>query len=94
MRELLWLFVCLLSVAQAIRQSGDRLLVVLEDEAEKSLYSQFLGDLEGALGKLPYDYQRTDELQQREVIDWLSSRPRMINSLCFDLASDPTTTSF
>lgn len=35
------------AVAQAISSSGSRLLVVLEDVAEKAQYSKFLGDLEG-----------------------------------------------
>lgn len=42
-------FVVLLFAAliHAISSSGDRLLVVLEDVAEKDGYSKFLGDLEG-----------------------------------------------
>lgn len=42
-------FVVLLwaSLVCAISSSGDRLLVVLEDVAEKESYSKFLGDLEG-----------------------------------------------
>lgn len=36
------------AVSHAISSSGDRLLVVLEDVAEKETYSKFLGDLEGA----------------------------------------------
>lgn len=36
------------AAAQAISSSGSRLLVVLEDVAEKAQYSKFLGDLEGA----------------------------------------------
>lgn len=37
----------LLGLVQAISYSGDRLLVVLEELAEKEKYSKFLGDLEG-----------------------------------------------
>ena len=49
MRVLLaFLLLGLLSLVQAISSAGDRLLVVLEDESEKSSFSQFWGDLEGA----------------------------------------------
>ncbi len=37
----------LLGLVQALSSSGSRLLVVLEDLADKSKYSKFLGDLEG-----------------------------------------------
>ena len=36
-----------LAVVHALSSSGNRLLVVLEDEAEKDAYSTFWGDLEG-----------------------------------------------
>jgi hypothetical protein len=38
----------LLGAVQAISSVGNRLLVVLEDESEKSSFSQFWTDLEGA----------------------------------------------
>ena len=38
---------CFLAVVHALSSSGNRLLVVLEDAAEKDLYSTFWGDLEG-----------------------------------------------
>lgn len=48
MRNLIYLLLlALLSLVQAISSAGDRLLVVLEDESEKALFSQFWGDLEG-----------------------------------------------
>lgn len=48
MRWLLsFLVLALLGVAQAVSYTGRRLLVVLEDVAEKEKYSVFLGDLEG-----------------------------------------------
>ncbi len=52
-------FVVLLFAAlvHAIRSGGDRLLVVLEDVAEKDGYSKFLGDLEGVL-KASFPRQR------------------------------------
>lgn len=37
----------LAAVAQAVSSTGERLLVVLDDAAEKTGYSKFLGDLEG-----------------------------------------------
>lgn len=47
---MLWLFsfllLALLGAVQALSSIGGRLLVVLEDSAEKDKYSQFLGDLE------------------------------------------------
>lgn len=48
MRSLFALLVCLFAAAvAALSTSGNRLLVVLDDVAEKESYSQFLGDLEG-----------------------------------------------
>lgn len=46
-----WLYSLLLlgilGLAQALSTSGNRLLVVLEDLAEKEKYGRFLGDLKG-----------------------------------------------
>jgi hypothetical protein len=48
MRRLLsFLLLGLLSLTQALSSSGNRLLVVIEEAAEKDKYSQFWGDLEG-----------------------------------------------
>lgn len=48
-----WLFsfllLTLLSLVQALSSSGSKLLVVIEEAAEKEKYSQFLGDLGGVL---------------------------------------------
>jgi oligosaccharyltransferase complex subunit beta len=41
------LLLALLAAVQAVSTAGNRLLVVLEDTAEKSKYSKFWGDLEG-----------------------------------------------
>ena len=41
------LIVGLLSLALALSSTGNRLLVVIEEAAEKDKYSQFWGDLEG-----------------------------------------------
>lgn len=50
MRSLFSLFVFLFAaVVSAIGTSGNRLLVILDDVADKSAYSKFLADLEGAL---------------------------------------------
>lgn len=48
MRWLLsFLLLGLLSIVQAASSSGNKLLVVLEELAEKSKYSKYLADLEG-----------------------------------------------
>lgn len=48
MRSLVsFLGLLLVAVVQATSAGGNRLLVILEDVAEKAIYSQFLGDLEG-----------------------------------------------
>lgn len=39
----------LLGVARALSASGNRLLVVLEELAEKEKYSKFFGDLKGEI---------------------------------------------
>lgn len=64
MRSLVSFFVLLLAtVAQAVSSSGDRLLVVLDDAAEKAAYSKFLGDLEGMPPVL-------DTVAEPENADW------------------------
>jgi oligosaccharyltransferase complex subunit beta len=48
MRVLLsFLILGLLGIASALSTSGNRLLVVLEELAEKEKYSKFFGDLKG-----------------------------------------------
>ncbi len=48
MRSLLSLLVLVfVAVVHAISPQGDRLLVIVEDVADKAGYSKFLGDLEG-----------------------------------------------
>ena len=48
MRWLLsFLLLGLLSIVQALSSRGNKLLVILEDLAEKSKYSKYLADLEG-----------------------------------------------
>lgn len=44
-----FLFLGFVAAVHALSSSGSRLLVILEDEAEKSLYSTFWSDLEGEL---------------------------------------------
>jgi oligosaccharyltransferase complex subunit beta len=44
---LAFLLACFLAAVNALSSSGNRLLVVLEDTAEKSLYSTLWADLEG-----------------------------------------------
>lgn len=56
------LFLGLLGLVQALSSSGNRLLVVIEDAAEKDKYSQFWADLEGLLEPLKriIKFMRTD----------------------------------
>ncbi len=55
MRSLVsFLLLALVAAVQAISSNGgNRLLVILEDVAEKDGYTKFLGDLEGMRGSLP-----------------------------------------
>ncbi|ORY55298.1 Dolichyl-diphosphooligosaccharide--protein glycosyltransferase subunit WBP1 [Pseudomassariella vexata] len=63
MKAVLSLLALLLAaVAQAISTSGERLLVVLEDVAEKAGYSKFLGDLEGRGFKINYETPKSETL--------------------------------
>ncbi|KAI0845875.1 Dolichyl-diphosphooligosaccharide-protein glycosyltransferase 48kDa subunit [Daldinia vernicosa] len=57
-------FVVLFFVAlvHAISSSGDRLLVLLEDVAEKEGYSKFLGDLEGRGFQINYETPKSEGL--------------------------------
>ncbi|KAI4863475.1 Dolichyl-diphosphooligosaccharide-protein glycosyltransferase 48kDa subunit [Hypoxylon rubiginosum] len=57
-------FVVLLFAAlvHAISSGGDRLLVVLEDVAEKDGYSKFLGDLEGRGFQIDYETPKSEGL--------------------------------
>ena len=45
----LCLFATLISLAQALSSTGVRLLIVIEEAAERAKYSQLWADLEGAL---------------------------------------------
>ncbi|KAI1403227.1 Dolichyl-diphosphooligosaccharide-protein glycosyltransferase 48kDa subunit [Hypoxylon fuscum] len=63
MKSLLSFFVLLFAAwVHAISSSGNRLLVVLEDVAEKEGYSQFLGDLEGRGFQVNYETPKSDSL--------------------------------
>jgi oligosaccharyltransferase complex subunit beta len=44
---LIGLILAFLSIASALSAAGSKLLVVLEEEGERSKYSQFFSDLEG-----------------------------------------------
>ncbi|KAI1460226.1 Dolichyl-diphosphooligosaccharide-protein glycosyltransferase 48kDa subunit [Annulohypoxylon moriforme] len=50
-------------LVNAVSSSGDRLLVVLEDVAEKEGYSKFLGDLEGRGFQINYETPKSDSLR-------------------------------
>ncbi|KAK3905724.1 Oligosaccharyltransferase 48 kDa subunit beta-domain-containing protein [Staphylotrichum tortipilum] len=63
MRSLLSLCVFVLAgVVSAISTSGNRLLVVLDDVADKEGYSQFLGDLEGRGFQLSFETPKSESL--------------------------------
>ncbi|KXJ94186.1 Dolichyl-diphosphooligosaccharide-protein glycosyltransferase 48kDa subunit [Microdochium bolleyi] len=54
--------VLLAAVANAVSSSGDRLLVILEDVAEKAAYSKFLADLEGRGFDIVYETPKSESL--------------------------------
>ncbi|KAI3321628.1 Dolichyl-diphosphooligosaccharide-protein glycosyltransferase 48kDa subunit [Xylariaceae sp. AK1471] len=63
MRSLVSLLVLLLVAAvEAISSSGNRLLVILEDVADKAGYSKFLGDLEGRGFDISYETPKSENL--------------------------------
>ncbi|OTB01788.1 hypothetical protein M426DRAFT_323147 [Hypoxylon sp. CI-4A] len=63
MKSFFSLFVLLCAtLVHAISSSGDRLLVVLEDLAEKENYSKFLGDLEGRGFQINYETPKSEGL--------------------------------
>ncbi|KAI1141105.1 Dolichyl-diphosphooligosaccharide-protein glycosyltransferase 48kDa subunit [Hypoxylon sp. FL0543] len=63
MKSLISLFVLLwAALVHAISSSGDRLLVVLDDVAEKEGYSKFLGDLEGRGFQVNYETPKSEGL--------------------------------
>ncbi|KAI1779121.1 Dolichyl-diphosphooligosaccharide-protein glycosyltransferase 48kDa subunit [Hypoxylon cercidicola] len=63
MKSLISFVVLLFAVlVHAISSSGDRLLVVLEDVAEKDGYSKFLGDLEGRGFQVNYETPKSEGL--------------------------------
>ncbi|EIT76341.1 oligosaccharyltransferase [Aspergillus oryzae 100-8] len=56
-----------LAVVHALSSSGNRLLVVLEDEAEKDAYSTFWGDLEARGYNLAFESPKSDKLSLFEL---------------------------
>ena len=94
-----WLFsfllLALLSLVQALSSSGARLLVVIEEAAEKEKYSQFLGDLEGAPGTTAVNIVTNDTnalVLQGEASSSRTSHLKMRSSHCSNMASEHTTT--
>ncbi|KAK6087758.1 dolichyl-diphosphooligosaccharide-protein glycosyltransferase 48kD subunit [Seiridium cupressi] len=57
-----FLLLLLAAVAQAISSSGERLLVVLDDVAEKASYSKFFGDLEARGFQITYETPKSETL--------------------------------
>ncbi|KAK3935612.1 oligosaccharyl transferase glycoprotein complex beta subunit [Diplogelasinospora grovesii] len=63
MKSLLsFLVLVFVTVVSAISATGDRLLVILDDVAEKASYSKFLGDLESRGFKISYETPKSDSL--------------------------------
>ncbi|KAI0162077.1 Dolichyl-diphosphooligosaccharide--protein glycosyltransferase subunit WBP1 [Xylariaceae sp. FL1272] len=63
MRSLVSLaLVAMVAVVHAISSSGSRLLVIMDDVADKANYSHFLGDLEGRGYKLSYETPKSDSV--------------------------------
>ncbi|KAK3694289.1 Dolichyl-diphosphooligosaccharide--protein glycosyltransferase subunit WBP1 [Podospora appendiculata] len=52
----------LVTVVSAISTTGDRLLVILDDVADKASYSQFLGDLEGRGFTVAFETPKSESL--------------------------------
>ncbi|RYP75223.1 hypothetical protein DL771_002548 [Monosporascus sp. 5C6A] len=64
MRSLLSFFVlALVAVVHAISARGDRLLVILEDVADKAGYSKFLGDLDARGYDIAYETPKSETLK-------------------------------
>ncbi|OJJ48379.1 hypothetical protein ASPZODRAFT_150618 [Penicilliopsis zonata CBS 506.65] len=57
-----FLFLSFLAVVHALSSTGNRLLVILEDETEKSLYSTFWSDLEGRGYTLSFESPKSEQL--------------------------------
>lgn len=63
MKSLLSLFVVLLaSLVSAISSTGDRLLAVFDDVADKASYSKFLGDLESRGFKITFETPKSESV--------------------------------
>ncbi|KAI1852045.1 hypothetical protein JX265_008150 [Neoarthrinium moseri] len=63
MRSLIsFVLLLLAAVASAISVTGERLLVVLDDVAEKAAYSKFFGDLDGRGYKITYETPKSESL--------------------------------
>ncbi|KAL2753979.1 hypothetical protein ACRALDRAFT_1081213 [Sodiomyces alcalophilus JCM 7366] len=86
MKSFLSLFVFLFAAAvHAASASGDRLLVLLDDVAEKDAYSTFLGDLEGRGFKIDYETPKSENLHLfhlgERVYDHILIFPTKVKSL-------------
>ncbi|KAH6675045.1 dolichyl-diphosphooligosaccharide--protein glycosyltransferas-like protein 48 kDa subunit [Halenospora varia] len=57
-----FLLLAFLATVQAVSSSGNKLLVVLEELAEKTKYSKYLGDLEARGFSLSYESPKSDKL--------------------------------
>lgn len=63
MKSLLSFFLLLAAtLVSALSSTGDRLVAIFDDVAEKASYSKFLGDLESRGFKITYETPKSDSL--------------------------------
>lgn len=91
---LLGLLLGLLSFVSALSAVGGKLLVIIEDESEKSKYSTFWTDLECMLMYYTNDdlAQWTNQLLQQEASSSHTKLQKTPVSRCSSMASPPTPT--
>lgn len=86
------LLCCFLAAVNALSSSGSRLLVVLDDTKEKSLYSTFWSDLEGNEPFATVSYFLHSQLPQHEDTMCPSNLPRATSCPSSKTARELTTT--
>ena len=89
------MFLAFIGAVRALSSTGDRLLVVTEEASEREKYSQFWGDLEGALGTIILGVwgALADYFVQGEAISSHSNHQRTTSLRYSGMASELTTMS-
>jgi hypothetical protein len=85
-----FLVLAFLGLVQALSSSGSRLLVVLEEAADKALYSKFWADLEGWLNPAMWNVEQScidGTTAQVGASSSRSNRRRTTSYLCSDMES-------